>query len=35
MEKFWLRKDLKKSPSIRLACQVEVYGDVDVETRCE
>lgn len=35
MEKFWLRKDIKKSPSIRLACQVEVYGDVDVETRCE
>src|SRR5205807_6073975 len=34
MEKFWLRNDLKKNPNIRLACQVEVYGDVDVETRC-
>lgn len=35
MEKFWLRGDLKKNPSMRLACQVEVFGDVTVETRCE
>ena len=34
MEKFWLRNDLKKNPNMRLACQVEVYGDVSVETRC-
>jgi ferredoxin len=33
-EKFWLRNDLKKNPNVRLACQVEVYGDVEVETRC-
>jgi ferredoxin len=35
MEKFWLRKDRKKNPNIRLACQVEVFGDVTVETQCE
>lgn len=35
MEKFWLRKDLKKDSTIRLACQVQVYGDVEVETRCQ
>ncbi len=34
MEKFWLRKDLKKYPNIRLSCQVQVFGDVNVETRC-
>jgi ferredoxin len=35
MEKFWLRKDLRKNPNTRLACQVEVYGDVNVETLCK
>lgn len=35
MEKFWLRKDLKKNPNMRLACQVKVHGDVTVETRCK
>jgi ferredoxin len=35
MEKFWLRKDLKKNPNMRLACQVRVYGDVTVETVCK
>ena len=35
MEKFWLRKDLKKNPNTRLACQVQVFGDVTVETRCK
>jgi len=35
MEKFWLRKDLQKNPNLRLACQVRVYGDVDVETVCK
>jgi ferredoxin len=33
MEKFWLRQDLKKNPNMRLACQVQVFGDVTVETR--
>lgn len=33
-ERIWLRNDLKKNPNVRLACQVEVYGDVEVETRC-
>jgi ferredoxin len=32
MEKFWLRKDLEKNPDMRLACQVKVFGDVDVDT---
>jgi ferredoxin len=35
MEKFWLRNDLKKNPNTRLACQTKVFGDVNVETRCE
>jgi len=35
MEKFWLRRDRRKNPNVRLACQVEVYGDVTVETLCE
>ena len=35
MERFWLRSDLKKNPNIRLACQVEVYGDVTVDTQCK
>ncbi len=35
MEKFWLRSDLKKNPNMRLACQVQVYGDVTVETQCK
>lgn len=35
MEKFWLRNDLKKTPNIRLSCQVQVFGDVNVDTRCE
>jgi ferredoxin len=34
-ERFWLRKDLKKNPNMRLACQVQVYGDVSVDTQCE
>lgn len=34
MEKFWLRSDLKKNPNMRLACQVKVFGDVNVETQC-
>jgi ferredoxin len=34
-ERIWLRKNRKKNPNIRLACQVEVYGDVTVETLCE
>ena len=34
-EKFWLRKDLKKNPNMRLACQVQVFGDVSVDTQCE
>ena len=33
-EKFLLRKELKKNPNIRLACQVRVYGDATVETVC-
>ena len=35
MEKFWLRKDLKKNPNMRLACQTQVFGDVAVETQCK
>ncbi len=35
MEKFWLRNDLKKNPNTRLACQTKVFGDVNVDTRCE
>jgi ferredoxin len=35
MEKFWLRGDLKKNPNMRLACQVKVFGDVNVETQCK
>jgi ferredoxin len=35
MEKIWLRKDLKRNPNLRLACQVRVYGDVSVETECK
>jgi ferredoxin len=34
-EKFWLRKDLKKNPNMRLACQVQIFGDVSVDTQCE
>lgn len=34
MEKFWLRNDLKKNPDMRLACQVKVFGDVEVDTQC-
>jgi ferredoxin len=34
MEKFWLRSDLKKDPNTRLSCQVQVFGDVNVDTRC-
>ena len=33
-EKFWLRKDLTKNPNMRLACQVQVFGDVNVDTQC-
>ncbi len=35
MEKFWLRGDLKKNPNMRLACQVQVFGDVNVDTQCK
>ena len=35
MEKFWLRGDLKKNPRMRLACQVEVFDDVVVDTQCK
>ena len=35
MEKFWLRNDLKKNPNVRLACQTKVFGDVNVDTRCD
>lgn len=35
MEKFWLRNDLKKNPNTRLACQTKVFGDVNVDTRCD
>ena len=35
MEKFWLRGDLKKNPNMRLACQVQVLGDVAVDTKCK
>jgi ferredoxin len=35
MERFWLRNDLKKDPNVRLACQTRVFGDVNVNTRCE
>ena len=34
-EKFWLSRDLRKNPNMRLACQVKVYGDVVVETQCK
>jgi ferredoxin len=35
-EKFWLRNDRKKkNPNMRLACQVEVLGDVTVDTQCK
>jgi len=34
MEKFWLRGDLKKNPNTRLACQVQVLGDISVDTLC-
>ena len=33
MEKFWLRGDLKKNPNMRLSCQVQVFGDVSVDTQ--
>jgi ferredoxin len=35
LEKFRLGSALKKNPNMRLACQVKVYGDVTVETRCK
>lgn len=35
MERFWLRNDLKKDPNVRLACQTRVFGDVNVDTRCD
>lgn len=34
-EKLWLRNDLKKNPNMRLACQVEVLGDVTIDTQCK
>jgi ferredoxin len=36
MEKFWLGKERqKKNPNMRLACQVQVFGDVNVDTQCQ
>ena len=35
LEKLWLRDDLKKNPNMRLACQVQVFGDVTVDTQCK
>lgn len=35
MEKFWLRSDLKKNANMRLACQVQVFGDVTIDTQCK
>ena len=32
---FWLRGDLKKNPNMRLACQVQVLGDITVDTQCK
>jgi ferredoxin len=32
LEKFRLGSALTKNPNLRLACQVQVYGDVEVET---
>lgn len=35
-ERFWLRGDIKKkNPNMRLACQTQVFGDVNVDTQCE
>jgi ferredoxin len=34
LEKFRLGAAHKKNPNLRLACQVSVYGDVEVETLC-
>jgi ferredoxin len=35
LEKIRLGKALKKNPNLRLACQVAIFGDVDVETLCK
>ena len=35
LERFWLRNDLKKDPNVRLACQTRIFGDVNVNTKCE
>ena len=35
LEKIRLGRDLKKNPNLRLACQVQVFGDVTVETQCK
>lgn len=32
LEKIRLGKALKQNPNLRLACQVAIYGDVEVET---
>lgn len=32
LEKLRLGNALKKNPNLRLACQVAIYGDVEVET---
>ncbi|HEY3992921.1 MAG TPA: hypothetical protein VGM01_08595 [Ktedonobacteraceae bacterium] len=32
LEKLRLGKAIQKNPNLRLACQVAVYGDVEVET---
>jgi len=34
LEKFRLGRAHKKNPNLRLACQVQVFGDVTVETLC-
>ena len=35
LEKFRLGNAHKKNPNLRLACQVEVHGDVEVQTVCK
>lgn len=35
LEKARLGKAHKKNPNLRLACQVQVFGDVEVETQCK
>ncbi len=35
LEQIRLGGDLKKNPNMRLACQVQVFGDVTVDTQCK